>query len=69
MGTLIGTIGAFEKFIDHLKSMMNQLSVPLLLIGLEAPKTFKIIERKENVRKFRKVVRLNEDDFHNDLFI
>jgi hypothetical protein len=56
-GNFDGAIGTFEKFIDHLRPMMNQLSVPLLLIGLEAPKSFLIEERKENGRKFGKVVR------------
>ncbi|WP_409289651.1 BglII/BstYI family type II restriction endonuclease [Peribacillus sp. SCS-37] len=50
-GNYDGAIGTFEKFLDHLRPMMNQLSVPLLIIGLEAPATFKLVERKVGNRK------------------
>jgi hypothetical protein len=60
VGNFDGAIGTFEKFLDHLRPMMNQLSVPLLIIGLEAPKTFIVGEVRENGRKLGKIVR-NED--------
>lgn len=41
-GGFDGAIGTYEKFIEYLPPLNNQLSVPLLLIGLEAPKTFRI---------------------------
>ncbi|WP_242142008.1 MULTISPECIES: BglII/BstYI family type II restriction endonuclease [unclassified Bacillus cereus group] len=68
-GNFDGAIGTFEKFIDHLKPMMNQLSVPLLLIGLKAPKTFKIVEKRENGRKLGKVIKLNKNNLQDSLFI
>jgi hypothetical protein len=61
-GNFDGAIGTYEKFIDHLRPMMNQLSVPLLIIGLEAPRTFKVGEVKENGRKFGKIIQF-EDKF------
>ncbi|MCK2020519.1 BglII/BstYI family type II restriction endonuclease [Peribacillus frigoritolerans] len=39
-GNFDGAVGTYEKFIDHLKPMMNILSVPLLIVGLEAPSSF-----------------------------
>ena len=35
-------IGTFEKFLDYLPPLRNFLTVPLFIIGLEPPKTFKI---------------------------
>lgn len=59
-GNFDSAVGTYEKFIDHLKPMMNQLSVPLLLIGLEAPKTFYMEERKVGNRKLGKIVRIHD---------
>lgn len=50
-GNFDSAIGTYEKFLLHLKPMMNQLSVPLLIIGLEAPETFCISEQKIEGKK------------------
>lgn len=50
-GNFDGAVGTFEKFLLHLKPMMNQLSVPILIIGLEAPETFYISEQLVNGKK------------------
>lgn len=47
-GNFDGAIGTYEKFLLHLKPMMNQLSVPILIIGLEAPETFFLSEQIVN---------------------
>ena len=41
-GGFDGAIGTFEKFIDYLPPLQNVLTVPLLIMGLEKPETFKI---------------------------
>lgn len=41
-GGFDGAIGTYEKFIEYLPPLNNQLSVPLLIIGLEAPQSFRI---------------------------
>ncbi|QFG01297.1 hypothetical protein PB01_20940 (plasmid) [Psychrobacillus glaciei] len=41
-GGFDGAIGTYEKFIEYLPPLNNQLSVPLLIIGLEAPQSFSI---------------------------
>lgn len=41
-GGFDGAIGTYEKFIEYLPPLNNQLSVPLLIVGLEAPETFHI---------------------------
>lgn len=40
IGNFDGAIGTYEKYVTHLRPLMNQLSVPLLIIGLEAPSSF-----------------------------
>ncbi|UZD46004.1 BglII/BstYI family type II restriction endonuclease [Peribacillus frigoritolerans] len=61
-GNFDGAIGYYEKYIDHLKPLMNQLSVPLLIIGLEAPKTFHIKKTPKNHRFKGEIVLSNK--FH-----
>ncbi|MEZ4857315.1 MAG: hypothetical protein R2781_00720 [Flavobacteriaceae bacterium] len=41
-GGFDGAIGTFEKFLDYLPPLQNILTVPLLIIGLEKPESFKI---------------------------
>ncbi|MGP9043892.1 BglII/BstYI family type II restriction endonuclease [Cytobacillus kochii] len=60
-GNFDGAIGTYEKFIDHLLPLMNQLSVPLLIIGLEPPTSFRMSEIRENGRKLGSIFRLVED--------
>jgi len=41
-GGFDGAIGTFEKFLDYLPPLQNVLTVPLLIIGLEKPETFRV---------------------------
>ncbi len=41
-GGFDGAVGSYEKMLRYLAPMQNQLSTPLLIVGLEAPETFKI---------------------------
>lgn len=52
-GGFDGAIGTYEKFLDYLPPLQNMLTVPLLIIGLEAPKTF--IMKHEEFRKGKKI--------------
>ena len=45
-GGFDGAIGTYEKYIQYLKPLNNLLTVPLIIIGLEAPETFKIVQNK-----------------------
>lgn len=54
-GNFDSAIGDYEKFNRHLKPLMNQLSVPLLIIGLDAPETFEIIQVSKNNRQLGEV--------------
>jgi len=50
-GGFDSAVGTYEKFLDYLPPMRNILTVPLLIIGLEAPKTFRIVEHQHALRK------------------
>ena len=60
-GNFDGAVGTYEKFLDHLRPMMNQLSVPLLIIGLEAPSTFRLSEIKVGTRKLGQITYIEDD--------
>ncbi|MDA1987210.1 hypothetical protein COL50_23770 [Bacillus toyonensis] len=60
-GGFDGAVGSYEKFLDYFAPLNNQLSVPIALIGLNAPKTFYIQHVKEEGKKVGKVVRVTHD--------
>jgi len=41
-GNFDSAVGEYEKFLKYLKPLRNFLTVPMLIVGLEAPKTFQI---------------------------
>lgn len=45
-GGFDSAVGTFETYKTYLKPMNNVLTAPLLLIGLKAPETFKIVQEK-----------------------
>lgn len=57
-GNFDNAIGYYEKYVQHLEPLRNQLSVPILIIGLEAPKTFKISPTPKNSKLKGKVIML-----------
>jgi predicted component of viral defense system (DUF524 family) len=42
--------GSFEKVLRYLPPMMNQLTIPMMIIGLEPFETFKISHSAEVIR-------------------
>ena len=47
-GGFDGAVGEYEKFLTYLNPLRDVLSVPIAIIGLEAPKTFEIEVKKVN---------------------
>ena len=41
-GNFDSASGAYEKVLRYLKPMMNQLTIPMIIIGLQAPRTFRV---------------------------
>ena len=46
-GGFDGAVGSFEKFLTYLKPLQNQLTVPMILVGLEAPGSFRVTKVKD----------------------
>lgn len=59
-GNFDGSISAYERYLLHLDPLRTHLSVPLLIIGLEAPDTFVMSERKVSNRKLGEIVMLED---------
>ena len=51
MGGFDGAIGTFEKYLEYLPPLRNMLTVPLLIIGLNPPKSFKVVQEQFKPRK------------------
>ena len=49
-GNFDNAVGEYEKFVRYFKPLQNVLSAPILLVGLEAPRTFHVVSRKEGNR-------------------
>lgn len=47
-GGFDSAIGTYEKYVEYLKPLNNLLTTPMMIIGLEPPKTFTIDQKKEN---------------------
>lgn len=47
-GNIDSASGSFEKVVRYLLPMMNQLTIPIMIIGLEAPTSF-IINKSANI--------------------
>lgn len=41
-GGFDGAVGSYEKYVEYCKPLMNILTTPILIIGLEKPETFRI---------------------------
>jgi len=50
-GGFDGAVGEYEKFLTYLNPLRDLLSVPMVIIGLEAPETFEIEHITVNGRK------------------
>ncbi|RYG71117.1 hypothetical protein EU245_15060 [Lentibacillus lipolyticus] len=56
-GNFGSAIGTYEKYKHHFVPLNNQLSVPIAIIGLKAPKSFSIEEYKEGNKKLGRIVK------------
>ncbi len=59
-GGFDGATGSYEKFLQYLPPLNNILTVPMVIIGLDAPRTFRIDHYKEGRNTYGRVVRFND---------
>ena len=41
-GAFDSAVGSYEKFLTYLKPLQNQLTVPMIIVGLGAPQSFRV---------------------------
>lgn len=46
-GGFDGAIGSYEKYVEYLKPLNTPLVTPLMIVGLLAPETFKMVQAKD----------------------
>ena len=49
IGNFDNSVGTYEKVKGYLKPLMNQLTIPIMIIGLESNETFKINSETKKV--------------------
>jgi hypothetical protein len=55
-GAFDGSVGTFERVEKYLVPMRNQLTVPMVIIGLKAPRSFKLVKVKDPITRKNKGV-------------
>lgn len=50
-GAFDNAVGAYDKFLRYLKPMRNQLTIPMMIIGLNPPSTFRIDKTKDPINR------------------
>jgi hypothetical protein len=58
-GAFDGAVGTYESYVRYLQPLNNVLTVPILLVGLEAPETFRIEKVKTGNKNIGHVVLLS----------
>lgn len=57
-GGFDSAVGTFEDYVQYLKPLSQILTAPLMIVGLEAPRTFRIELETHGRRKVGRVVRI-----------
>lgn len=60
-GGFDSAVGEYEKFLRYLVPLQDILTVPLLIIGLKAPKTFKVSGAKVNGKTIGAIELIKQD--------
>lgn len=50
-GGFDGAVGTYERYVQYLKPLQQLLTIPLVVIGLEPPESFRIVHETVNGRK------------------
>lgn len=57
-GAFDGAVGTTDRYVKTLKAMRSQLTTPIILMSLAAPKTFRIVGKREKIEGMK----------HGDIF-
>ncbi|QZY55962.1 BglII/BstYI family type II restriction endonuclease [Crassaminicella profunda] len=57
-GGFDGSVGTYEKYLQYLRPLNNLLTVPMVVVGLLAPRTFRIEHYKDGRNTYGRVVYL-----------
>lgn len=49
-GGFDGAIGTFSQYVRYLLPLSGKLTTPLIIIGIEAPESFKVVQKKNPTR-------------------
>jgi len=55
-GAFDGAVGTYEKTLRYMKPLNNILTVPMMIIGLEAPEAFRLVKKKINGKNVGEIV-------------
>ena len=58
-GAFDSAVGSYEKFLTYMRPMSNILTAPLLIIGLDAPETFRVRQVARGNKKIGLIEMLN----------
>lgn len=50
-GGFDGAVGTYEKYVQYLRPLNNVLTVPLAVVGLKAPRSFRVVHVQDGNRK------------------
>lgn len=60
-GGFDNAVGTYEKYVQYLKPLQQILTVPMVIVGLEMPETFRIEHVEQGARKVGKVYSESSD--------
>lgn len=60
-GGFDSAVGTFEDYVQYLQPLSQILTAPLMIVGLEAPRTFRIETERHGNRRVGRVVRLDRE--------
>ena len=48
-GAFDGAVGEYEKVLRYLSPLFSKLTVPMIIVGLDAPETFRVVKTKNKI--------------------
>lgn len=66
-GGFDGAVGTYEKYVQYLKPLMNQLTVPIMIIGIESMENHCVIhEKNDRGSKYAVFLEKNTNKFNEE---